>query len=329
MGKIIFLEVLDKKANIRERVRIDSFPATIGRGYKNAVIIDDRLADREHLRISQDSEGGILVEDLGSVNGTCLSDSRERIRQHRIPAGGEAILRIGQTVFRLRDDDFVVGPASSLPRAWLGAGSRYLENRLTAFMIFAACFGINVLMEAQRISKNSIWSDLLGESLVFLIIFAIWAGFWSFLGRVLTHSFRFVTHLAIAGLAFIFSLLLAAGADYIEFFFSAAAFSEIVRIGGIAALFSLLLYAHLSIISELSAWKRLLPCILISAGLAGIFLLINYTKANDFSTELSYSSVIKSIGRPLVRTVSTEEFFGNLDKLKSKINAMAAEKPRP
>jgi hypothetical protein len=329
MGKIIFIEVLDRKSNIKERVRIDSFPATVGRGYKNAVIIDDRLVDREHLRLSKDSEAGILVEDLGSVNGSCLESSHERITRHRIPAGGEAILRIGQTIFRLRDDDFVVGPASPLPRAWLGEAGRCLENKLVAFIIFVACFGIHVLMEAEKISKHSIWSDLLGESLAFLVIIAIWAGFWSFLGRVLIHSFRFVNHLAIASLAFILSLLIETGADYMEFFFTVTTFSWIVRITGLAVLLSLLLYAHLSIISELPTWKRLLPSVLISAGFVGIFLLISYTETNDFSTTLPYSSVIKPIGRPLVRTVSTEEFFGNLGKLQSRINTMAAKKPKP
>jgi hypothetical protein len=258
-----------------------------------------------------------------------MSNSRERITQHGIPAGGEAIFRIGQTILRLRDDDFAVGPASSLPHGWLGEAGRCLENRLIAFLIFAACFSINILMEAEKISKNSIWSDLLGEALTFLIIFAIWAGFWSFLGLVLIHSFRFVNHLAIASLAFMLSLLIEAGADYIEFIFTAVTFSEVIRIAGMAVLFSLLLYAHLSIISELSTWKRLLPSVLISAGLTGIFLLINYTKANDFSTELPYSSVIEPIGRPLVRTVSTDEFFGHLGQLQSKVNAMAAEKPKP
>jgi hypothetical protein len=329
MEKIIFVEVLDRKTNIRERAKIDSFPATIGRGYKNAVIIDDRLIDGEHLRLSPDSDGGILVEDLGSLNGTCLSRSHERIEQYRIPAGGEAVLRIGQTVIRLRGDDFVVGHASSLHQAWAGKFSRYLENKLIAFMIFVACFGINVLMGAQKINKNSIWSDLLGESLAFLILFALWAGFWSFLGRVLIHSFRFMTHLAIAGLASIVSLILITGADYIEFIFTATTFAGIVRVTGYAVLFSLLLYAHLSIVSESPTWKRILPSVLISASLVGIVLLISYTKSNDFSTELPYSSVIKPIGRPLVRTVSTEEFFGNLDQLKSRINAMAAEKPKP
>ncbi len=43
MGKIAFVEILDRRGNVRERVRVDSFPATVGRGYGNAVIVDDRL----------------------------------------------------------------------------------------------------------------------------------------------------------------------------------------------------------------------------------------------------------------------------------------------
>jgi hypothetical protein len=329
MGKVIFVEVLDRKNSIRERTRIDSFPATIGRSYTNAAILDDRLVDSEHLRLSLNSEDRILVEDMGSVNGTFLAKSRERIQQLSISAGGEAILRIGQTILRLRGDDFAVGPVSSLPQARLGKASTYLETKWIAFLIFFACLGINILMEAQKLTGKSIWAELLGTLLAMVILFPIWAGFWSFLGRVLTHSFRFPTHLAIAGLATVISLLISAGAEYAEFIFTAPALSGIIEIAGYAVLLALLLYAHISVVSELSAWKRLLPSALISAGLVGIVLLISYTKSSDFSTALPYSSVIEPVGRPLVRTVPPEKFFSDLDKIQSKINAMAAEKPKP
>jgi hypothetical protein len=78
----------------------------------------------------------------------------------------------------------------------------------------------------------------------------------------------------------------------------------------------------------LTAWKRLLSSALISAGIVGIFLLIDYTKGKEFSTELRFSSVLKPIGHQWVRTVSSDEFFGDLDKLRAKIDAMAAENPK-
>ena len=170
MGKIAFGEILDKRGNVRERIRVDSFPATAGRSYANAVIVDDRQVSPEHLRLSLDGEGAIFVEDLSTENGTRLSKSREPIERHMIPAGGEAILRIGQTSLRIRGDDFAVGPATS-SRPLLGAFGRYAESAAFAFVAFAAGFGINVVAFAQGINKKVIWFDLTGMSLAFLISF--------------------------------------------------------------------------------------------------------------------------------------------------------------
>ena len=326
MGKIVFVEVLDRRGNIRERVRVDSFPATVGRGYENAVIVDDRLVSVEHLRLSLDSEGGMVVEDLSTLNGTWLSRSRKRIERHRIPPRGEAVLRIGQTILRVRGEDFAVGPTAS-SRALFGPGSRTIENGTIAFLIFVAGFGVNVLTFAERINKKVIWSDLTGMALVLLVVFAVWTGFWSFLSRLVAHSFRFTTHLAISGIASVVFLMLFIAEDYIEFLFSAPAAAEIGGFVGFGVIFALLLYGHLSVISDVSGRKRLLSSVLISAGIVGIFLLTHYASKKEFSNELRFSSVIKPVGREWVRTASPDAFFGDLEKLRAKVDAMAQEGP--
>ncbi len=327
MGKIVFVEVLDRRGNLRERVKIESFPATIGRGYANAVIVDDRLVNAEHVRLSLDSEGNLLVEDRNTVNGTWLSKPRERIERHTIPAGSEALLRIGQTALRLRGDDFAVGPTAS-SRASSTPFGRTIRDGAIAFVLFIAGFGINLLAFAQEITKKLIWSELIGVSLVLLILFAFWTGFWSFLNRLVAHSFRFMAHLAISGLASIVFLTLFTAAGYLEFIFSAPMAAEVARFAGFAVIFSLLLYAHLSILSELSGWKRIVSSTLISAGLVGVVLLIQYSHQKEFSNELRFSSVIKPIGRKWVKTVSSGEFFGDLGRLRKKIDVMAQEGPR-
>ena len=324
MGKIAFVEILDKRGNVRERIRVDSFPATAGRSYANAVIVDDRQVSPEHLRLSLDGEGAILVEDLSTENGTRLSKSRERIERHTIPAGGEALLRIGQTSLRIRGDDFAVGPATSF-RPLLGALGRYAESAAFAFVAFAAGFGVNVVAFAQRINKNVIWFDLTGMSLALLISFAVWAGFWSFLSRIVVHSFRFRIHVAISGLASFVFILIFTATDYFEFVFSVPVAAGVARYAGFAVIFSLLLYSHLSVMSELSVRKCILSSSLISAGIVGIVLLMSYTSGKEFSNELRFSSVIKPVNQRWVRTVSSEEFFGNLDKLRTKIDTMARE----
>jgi hypothetical protein len=327
MGKIAFVEVLDKRGNVRERVKIDSFPVTIGRGYANAVIVDDHLVGVEHLRLSLDSEGSIILEDLNTINGTWLSKFRKRIDRHRVPAGGEAVIRIGQTVLRLRGDDFPVGPAVS-PRTLFGPFGRCFNNSAIAFMAFVAGFGLYVFVFAQEINKKIVWSDLTGMSLILLIAFVVWTGFWSFLSRLVVHSFHFMTHLAIASIASAFFLMLLTTFEYFEFIFSAPAAAEICQYTGFAVIFSLLLYGHLSVMSELSGGRRMFSSVLISAGIVGMVILISYTNRKEFSDELRFSSVMKPFGRTWVKTVPPEEFFGDLEKLRTKIDAMAQEGPK-
>jgi len=327
VGKIVFAEFLDRRGNVRERVQVDSFPATVGRSYANTVIVDDPFVNPEHLRLSLDSEGGIVVEALNTENGTWLSVSRERIERHTIPAGGEALIRIGQTILRLRGEDFVVEPAVP-SKPLFGLSGRLIENGVTAFLIFAAAFGLCILAFAQSISKKVIWSDLTGKSLFLLIIFVVWTTFWSFLSRLVTHSFRFMTHLAVSGIASVAFFALVIAVEYLEFLFSWPTAARVVDFVGLVIVFSLLLYTHLSVMSEFSRWKRLLSSILISAAILSIVLLIRYTKGKEFSTELQFSSVIKPIGRTWVRTVSSNEFFGDLRSLKARIDALAQEGPR-
>jgi len=327
MGKIAFVELLDRRGNIRGRVKVDSFPAMVGRGYANAVIVDDRLVDAEHLRLSVDGEGAIVVEDLNTLNGTRLSKSGERIERHRIPAGGEAVIRIGQTVLRLRGSDFEVGPTVSF-RTLFGPLRRYIENAAVASAVFVTGFSITVLTFAQEIDKKVIWYDLTAISLVLLVVFALWTGFWSFVNRLVAHSFRFMTHLAISGIASIVFLMLVTVREYVEFLLSAPLAAKVFGPAGFTVIFSLLLYAHLSIMAESSGRKRMLASALISAGIVGIVLLTQYAYRKDFSNELRFSSVMKPIGRKWVRTVSSDEFFGDLYKLKEKVNAMAQEGPK-
>ena len=327
MGKIAFVELLDRRGNIRGRVKIDSFPATVGRGYANAVIVDDRLVDAEHLRLSVDGEGAIVVEDLNTVNGTRLSKSGERIERHRIPAGGEAVIRIGQTVLRLRGGDFEVGPTVSF-RILFGPFRRYIENAAIASVVFVTGFCITVLTFAQEIDKKVIWYDLTAISLVLLVVFALWTGFWSFVNRLVAHSFRFMKHLAISGIASIVFLVLVTLREYVEFLLSAPLAAKVFGSAGFAVIFSLLLYAHLSVMTESSGRKRMLASALISTGIVCIVLLTQYAYRKEFSNELRFSSVMKPIGRKWVRTVSSDEFFGDLYKLRTRIDAMAQEGPK-
>jgi hypothetical protein len=70
-------------------------PWTIGRSQENDIVIPDPNVSRKHARISR-AEGGFVIEDLGSTNGTLLDGAP--IDRERIDGGDE--LSFGQSIAR-------------------------------------------------------------------------------------------------------------------------------------------------------------------------------------------------------------------------------------
>ncbi|MBM3690370.1 MAG: FHA domain-containing protein [Actinobacteria bacterium] len=71
---------------------------TIGRAPDSTIVIDDDYASSRHARIYP-SDGGWIVEDLGSTNGTWIE--RTRITQPTALTPGTP-LRVGRTTLQLR-----------------------------------------------------------------------------------------------------------------------------------------------------------------------------------------------------------------------------------
>ena len=39
MERVVYVEIFDKRGGVKERIRLDAFPATIGRAYTNSVLL--------------------------------------------------------------------------------------------------------------------------------------------------------------------------------------------------------------------------------------------------------------------------------------------------
>ncbi|AEA13050.1 FHA domain containing protein [Thermoproteus uzoniensis 768-20] len=72
---------------------------TVGRALDNNFVLPDPSVSRRHLRIVVSSEG-LILEDLGSTNGTYLMPEGKRVNVAK--AGEEAVVKIGNSVVRLR-----------------------------------------------------------------------------------------------------------------------------------------------------------------------------------------------------------------------------------
>lgn len=81
-----------------EDVAEDDDALSIGRGRGNSIVLDDMLVSRHHVRITADDDG-LVLQDLGSRNGTYVND--ERVQRTSLHEGDR--IGIGATTFEVRD----------------------------------------------------------------------------------------------------------------------------------------------------------------------------------------------------------------------------------
>ncbi|WP_460468229.1 FHA domain-containing protein [Calidifontibacter terrae] len=76
----------------------DEDALSIGRGRENSIVLDDMLVSRKHIRITADDQG-LLLEDLGSRNGTYVNG--QRVDRAHLEEGDR--IGVGATTFEVRD----------------------------------------------------------------------------------------------------------------------------------------------------------------------------------------------------------------------------------
>jgi hypothetical protein len=97
------LLVVKRGPNAGSRFLLDAEVTTAGRHPESDIFLDDVTVSRRHAEVVRE-EGGFLVRDVGSLNGTYLN--RERIDAARLAGGDE--VQIGK--YRLV---FLTGPRGS------------------------------------------------------------------------------------------------------------------------------------------------------------------------------------------------------------------------
>lgn len=321
----MILEVLDERG-VRTRMRLESLPLTVGRGYGNDLILDDPYVDGRHARIGVDDGGGLVVEDLGSVNGLVAPGAPGRTA--RVAAGPGAEVRLGRTVLRFRDPEEAVPPAipdpgeepapAATPRRRLtGTGGRLAVTAAATVAVALSAW----LGSYERSSGSAVFSLVLGLAM----FAAAWAGIWAVAGRVAGQRFHFGGHLAVAALVLLAGTAFEVVDGWAGFLFPDNPVSAPLSIAFWLGVAAAVVAAHLALASALPPRRRW------GIGLvtAGVFFLVFAVGAlaeeGKFTDVPQFAGGLKPVPARWVPTGDRAEFARMAAELREEVDELAAE----
>jgi len=308
MNAPFYLEVLTHNDEVKTRHPFSELPVTVGRGYDNDLIIDDRYIAANHAIIERSATGEVIVRDTGSRNGLVHQGKR----QQQVVINGNSIFRLGHTNLRLRSADFKVEHevADNASYGWEG-----WPPALTGIAIITLLSLTSVWITDTE--KFSAVRYLLALALIFSLV-VVWCGCWSFANRVIGSQTRFGRHLFIVASALllmdlwdIFSIT-TAYAYSLEFLTAYGAHMMMAISAG-------MVFFHLMTINPHHPRRFASFCILLAMLGSGLILLNNYQRDGRLSDELYMSHLLP----PQIRQSANQsvgEFVEASAKLKTQVD---------
>lgn len=321
------IEVLHPRTGaVVTRARVDALPFTLGRALDNALVLDDPHVDARHARLTveEGTDGTLLIEDLGSVNGVQAGEVRDA-RVIRVRSGAEVTL--GRTRLRFRDESEPVPAALPLHVAAATEGPLRWHQRADVRLVFSFAVFALIGFQAWLTSTDRTGANLAVGAVVGLAtLSAMWAGVWAVVARVLIHRPRFVAHFSIAAAAMFVSGTLGLLVNWVLFLMPAveslAVLTTVLNLGVLVAVVA----AHLANATVMPTAKRWRA----GAAVAGVVVLLGgaFALADDgaFTDVPVFSAVIKPLRVEVVPTVDVEALRDVQAALRDAVDAEAAEK---
>ncbi|MEO7403331.1 MAG: FHA domain-containing protein, partial [Burkholderiales bacterium] len=108
----VLVEVLGSHDRVASRTRValsdDRRSFVIGRGAQADIVLDDEYVAARHVELQVSPAGGLLANDLDTLNGITIAGARYRGAGHRVAPGSEML--VGRTRLRIRSADESLAP---------------------------------------------------------------------------------------------------------------------------------------------------------------------------------------------------------------------------
>ena len=309
--------MVNRLGHVSERHKFDHTPVTIGRSYRNDLILNDQHVSPQHLLITE-AESGWKAHDQGSHNGVFIKQANNSVQRLsndadwiQLDSGDELI--IGKSRLRFYSVDHPVAETQMLPRqdAFSRTVARpWISTAIVIMCLLLYCFN-NQLASTKELSLDK----LIAMSLPPMFLALVWAGIWAFVGRVLKHEANFSVQFGTTVLFSIGILLLSTAKEYILYNSGSYAASLILETLATGMLLATLLYINMENSSNASLKTRLWTSHGIAWGvlLAGLF--ISFANKPEFRHSPSFPSVLKAPFAKVVPSKSFENFLADSEQL--------------
>ena len=191
-GAVMLVEALDVQGHVHARQRIEGAGSQcrIGRSLSCEVVIDDPYVAAEHARLTLLEDGRVLVQDLGTRNGTRIDGKRIDAETGQTITSGE--LLTGRTRVRVRSLEASVTPERMFRRDLLRR-----HRTLLAIGGLVLCFAFAAFTQWTEAPESLAPRVLIAELVAFSGL-AVWLGFWALVSRLTVGAWQLRIHLAIA-----------------------------------------------------------------------------------------------------------------------------------
>ncbi len=320
MERVVVVEVLGRRGEVSQRVRLTQLPATIGRGWTSDVVVGDPTVDAAHARIVSDEAGALTLEDLGSVNGIQVGPSREKLT--RIALNGLVTVRLGRAALRIVSGDQPVPPA--IPDhdptgrlAWLLATPGAMAATIAAGVVL---IGLTFWLGSYEAKAGA---GVAGQVVAFVAATAIWAGIWSFAGRLSVHQFRFWQHGALTWLVVLALLVWNTVESYADFLAPGQEAAQAA--GGLVAggLVVALIAAQLGLVSGLRRGRRIAVAVVLTTAFTGLAVLAGKAAKHDLAGgTVPITATLEPLPASVIPARSVDDFVQRTNALKQGVDRL-------
>ena len=291
MEEIVVVETFDRYHRVRDRIKLASFPATIGRSYDNDIILDDPYVSPHHARIERTPAGQVLISDMQSVNGM-YDLTTPRQRADRITVEGESRVRLGRTLLRIRTPHYVVAETrvERLGSVTLDA----ILNSRTIFFVAIVLFGAIQFADAYLLSyedRNA--GRVFFDSVLPILGFILgWAGLWALLSRLNYHQSYFYPHGTIVSFALLAIFTVDFAERALQFGLGGDPSGVFIESLKIVAFAFPVIYAHMRFVSHRSPRRVARFTGVIVMTITALFFAGTLVYESEFASEPQYSATL-------------------------------------